>query len=297
MSWSLELSKVEKLQKTPFSRRPGFKLGPLDLNVEDGEIVGLLGANGAGKTTTLKLLTGLLLPDAGTIKLAGVPTSNPSWRSSVGYLPEHPAFYEYLTGREFLRFAAELFGFDRSTTERRTKDLLEKSGIASSADKPIRSYSKGMQQRLGIAQALLNEPRILILDEPMSGLDPLGRRFVRDLMLELKSKGVSILFSTHIISDAEYVCDRVALMRQGRLTAFGTFDELLGVPSEFEIVCLRPTGTSGMERHSSRCSSERLSSVVGELIAQGAHLVSVTPVRASIEDLLAPEAPSKAEAR
>lgn len=301
----LSVSGVQKTQKTPFSRRPGFRLGPLDLTMSEGEIVGLLGANGAGKTTTLKLLLGLLVPDAGRIELMGAPSTSEAWRKQVGYLPEQPAFYEYLSGREFLAFAAELFGIDRSRAAGRVSALLERVGLLASGDRPIRTYSKGMQQRLGLAQALLNEPKLLILDEPMSGLDPLGRRFVRDLLLELKAQGCSVLFSTHIIPDAEFVCDRVALMRTGALAAVGTFDQLLGLPSEFEIVYIRPARSSGTEasaggpsdRVTLRVPQARLSKAMDEVMGQGSHLVSVLPVRASVEDLLVGPAAAPSDGR
>ncbi len=295
----LSLSGLVKTVRTPFSRRPGFRVGPIDLALSDGEIVGLIGANGAGKTTTLKLLLGLLLPEAGQIELVGIPSNQDTWRSEVGYLPEQPSFYEYLSGREFLVFAGELFGLGREVLASRVSSLLERVGIAESANRPIRTYSKGMQQRLGLAQALLNDPKLLILDEPMSGLDPLGRRFVRDLLLELRSQGRSILFSTHIISDAEFICDRVALMRAGKLAAVGTFDELLGLPTGFEIAAVKPVaartpggpgGLSDHDRFTVRVEPAELTRAIERILSGGGHLVSVSPIRASVEDLLSPGA-------
>lgn len=287
---ALSLSGVTKVVKTPFSRRPGFKVGPLDLSIGEGEIVGLIGANGAGKTTTLKLLLGLLVPDAGRIDLMGTPSGRGEWRSSVGYLPEQPAFYEYLSGREFLMFVGDLFGLAPGLLSARVASLLERVGIAESANRPIRTYSKGMQQRLGLAQALLNDPKLLLLDEPMSGLDPIGRRFVRDLLLELRAQGRSILFSTHIIPDAEFVCDRIALMRVGQLTAVGTVDDLLGLPSGFEIAAVKGLSGSADERFTVRVPPAELTRTIEDILARGAHLVSVSPIRASVEDLLAPKA-------
>ncbi len=295
----LSLRGVVKIVKTPFSRRPGFRVGPLNLSIAEGEIVGLIGANGAGKTTTLKLLLGLLIPDAGQIDLVGRPSSSGEWRSEVGYLPEQPAFYEYLSGREFLTFVGDLFGLDSRVLSGRVSSLLERVGIAESANRPIRTYSKGMQQRLGLAQALLNEPKLLLLDEPMSGLDPIGRRFVRDLLLELKAQGRSILFSTHIIPDAEFVCDRIALIRAGQLTALGTVDDLLGLPTGFEIAAVKsmlaatpggPAARSEDERFTVRVAPSELTRTIEGILSQGAHLVSVSPIRASVEDLLAPQA-------
>ena len=293
----LAVSGASKLIRTPFSRKPGFRVGPLDLSIAKAEIVGLIGANGAGKTSTIKLLLGLLVPDHGRIELAGALSTTNGWRSKVGYLPEQPAFYDYLSGFEFMRFMGRLFDMDRKGLDARVDRLLDRVGLFESRHRAIRTYSKGMLQRLGLAQALINDPELLIMDEPMSGLDPLGRRFVRDLMMELRSEGRSILFSTHIIPDAEYVCDRVALMRGGQLVAVGTFDELLGIPTEFEVVCVRPADravsiTSEADKESRRISvrvnQSELASTIGQFVAQGSQLVSVSPVRMSVEDLLTP---------
>lgn len=292
----LSLSGVSKTLRTPFSRKPGFRVGPVDLAINEGEIVGLIGANGAGKTSMIKLILGLLIPEAGRVELVGVPGAADGWRSMVGYLPEQPAFYDYLSGLEFMRFAGQLFGLDPSILSKRVELLLDRVGLSESRHRAIRTYSKGMLQRLGLAQALLNEPRLLIMDEPMSGLDPLGRRFVRDLMLELRSEGRSILFSTHIIPDAEFVCDRVALMRSGQLAAAGTFEELLGVPTEFEVASVKPAGESPPsgsapeKRVSVRVNQSELAATINGIVSKGSHLVSVSPVRTAVEDLLAPPA-------
>lgn len=297
----LALSGAAKTLRTPFSRKPGFRVGPLDLTITKGEIVGLIGSNGAGKTSTIKLILGLLLPDHGRIELLGVPSTSDGWRSRVGYVPEQPAFYDYLSGFEFMRFMGRLFDLDPRGLNPLVDRLLVRVGLFESRHRAIRTYSKGMLQRLGLAQALINDPELLIMDEPMSGLDPLGRRFVRDLLLELRAEGRSILFSTHIIPDAEYVCDRVALMRAGQLSAIGTFDDLLGVSTEFEVVSVKPLrGSEGVptpghdpRRVSVRVNEKDLASTIGGVIAQGSQLVSVSPVRGAIEDLLTP--PTKSE--
>lgn len=292
----LELFGLAKMLRTPFSRKPGFRVGPLDLSIGEAEIVGLIGANGAGKTSAIKMILGLLVPDAGRVEIAGLATSAPAWRNKVGYLPEQPAFYEYLSGLEFMTFMGDLLGLDSSTLGARVDALLTRVGLHESRRRPIRTYSKGMLQRLGLAQALLNEPKLLIMDEPMSGLDPLGRRFVRDLMLELKAEGRSILFSTHIISDAEFVCDRVALMRAGQLAAFGTFDDLLGLPTEFEVTSVKPNGSSAGEerrRVNVRIRQPELADAITRIMSEGSHLVGVAPVRKAVEDLLAPSAPTE----
>jgi ABC-2 type transport system ATP-binding protein len=294
---TLTISGLSKLLKTPFSRRPGFRVGPIDLAIDEAQIVGLLGANGAGKTSMIKMVLGLLIPDSGSVEVGGMPTTSPRWRNQVGYLPEQPAFYDYLSGMEFMVLAGDLLGLDASGLRKKAESLLDRVGLFETRNRPIRTYSKGMLQRLGIAQALLNEPRLLVMDEPMSGLDPLGRRFVRDLMLELKNEGRSILFSTHIIPDAEYVCDRVALMRRGQLVGFGTFDELLGLPSEFEVTSVEPS-SSGEEgrRVSVRITQADLASAISGIVSKGAHLVGVSPARKSVEDLLEPPT-SSAEGR
>lgn len=292
----LALSGATKTVRTPFSRKPGFRVGPLDLTVGRAEIVGLIGANGAGKTTTIKLILGLLVPDQGRIELVGSSSTGNAWRSRVSYLPEQPAFYEYLSGFEFVRFMGRLFDLEARSLDARVDRLLDRVGLSDSRHRKIRTYSKGMLQRLGLAQALINEPDLLIMDEPMSGLDPLGRRFVRDLLLELRAEGRSVLFSTHIIPDAEYVCDRVALMRGGQLAAVGTFDELLGIPNQFEVVCVKPlpvaasaTAAAQDERRVSlRVDRDDLAATISAVVAQGSQLIGVTPVRRTVEDLLAP---------
>jgi ABC-2 type transport system ATP-binding protein len=284
----LELAGLTKTLRTPFSRKPGFRVGPIDLSIGEADIVGLIGANGAGKTSAIKMILGLLVPDAGRVEIAGLSASAPAWKGKVGYLPEQPAFYEYLSGLEFMTFMGDLLGLDSRTLGARVDALLTRAGLLESRRRPIRTYSKGMLQRLGLAQALLNEPKLLIMDEPMSGLDPLGRRFVRDLMLELKAEGRSILFSTHIISDAEFVCDRVALMRAGQLTAFGTFDDLLGLPAEFEVTSVTPSSSGGQRgRVTVRVNQPDLAATIARTVAEGSHLVSVSPVRKAVEDLLA----------
>jgi len=295
----LALSGLSKVLKTPFSRKPGFRVGPIDLAIDEAQIVGLLGANGAGKTSTIKMILGLLIPDAGGVEVAGLSTTGKAWRNNVGYLPEQPAFYDYLSGLEFMLLVGDLLGLEAATLQSRAENLLNRVGLSESGRRPIRTYSKGMLQRLGLAQALLNEPKLLIMDEPMSGLDPLGRRFVRDLMLELKSEGRSILFSTHIISDAEFVCDRVALMRAGQLAGFGTFDDLLGLPTEFEVTSVEPPSTSGDQesrRVSVRVGQQDLSAAISTIVSKGSHLVGVSPVRKTVEDLLAPP-PAREEGR
>ena len=226
---AIETEKLGKEHRSGFWRKRVCVLSQLDLTVHEGEIFGYLGPNGAGKTTTLKLLTGLLRPTSGEARILGRPPGDVRAKEQIGFLPEQPSFYEYLTGRELLSFYGQLLGLDRSIRRERIESLVLQLRIESALDLQLRKYSKGMVQRLGLAQALLNDPRLVLLDEPMSGLDPIGRREVRDLLLRLKSEGRTVFFSSHIIPDVEMVCDRVGILVGGRLVAQGPIDEILGV--------------------------------------------------------------------
>ncbi len=218
-------------------RRRIEALKGVDFEVARGMIFGFLGPNGAGKSTTLKILTGLLAPSGGTAMLFGQVPDTQSVRRRYGYLPENPSFHENLTGREILRVMASLLGLDASTASRRTREVLSVAGLDRAADVQVRRYSKGMVQRLGIAQALLHDPELAILDEPMSGLDPVGRREVKELMLDLRARGRTVFFSTHIISDVEELCDQVVILVGGRVTRQGAVRDLIGQgPKQYEVV-------------------------------------------------------------
>lgn len=206
-------------------------LDRLDLEVEQGEIFGFLGHNGAGKTTTLKLLMGLLVPTAGTALILGRPIEDVAVRQRVGFLPESPYFYEYLTAEEFLTFYGQLFGLGGAPLARKVDELLEMVSMVDARRLPLGKFSKGMLQRIGLAQALINDPQLVILDEPMSGLDPIGRRDVRDIILRLREDGKTVFFSTHILPDVEMICDRVGILVRGRLRAVGAVHELVGAAS------------------------------------------------------------------
>jgi len=225
-----------KLRLRP-SRRQRVALKDLDLAVEEGEIFGLLGPNGAGKTTTLKLLMEIIFPTRGSAKILGRPLGDKWAKSCLGFLPENPYFYDYLTGREFLRYYGQLYGLGRRERTRRADALLERVGLHGAEHLPLKGYSKGMLQRIGLAQALINDPRIVILDEPQSGLDPLGRKEIRDIILQLREEGKTVFFSSHILSDAEMLCDRVGILYGGELRAVGKLSELLSARiREYEIV-------------------------------------------------------------
>ena len=204
-------------------------LDNLTLQVEEGEVFGFLGPNGAGKTTTLKLLMGLIFPTAGTARIRGRSIDDIAMHREIGYLPEQPYFYDYLTARELLDYYARFFGYDAAERRKRVARFLELVGLSSAANVQLRKFSKGMLQRVGIAQAILHDPQVVFLDEPMSGLDPVGRREVRDIILHLKQQGRTVFFSTHILSDAEMLCDRVAVLAGGKLQGVGAPSEIVSV--------------------------------------------------------------------
>jgi ABC-2 type transport system ATP-binding protein len=209
-------------------RRVTVGLEDLNLEVNNGEVFAFLGPNAAGKTTTIKLLTRLHYPTRGEAWILGRSNAKRETMRQVGYLPEQPRLYDYLTGKEFLDFIGRIFGLNRQDRNKKIIHLLKMVGLQGRADESIRGYSRGMVQRLGLAQALLNDPMLLILDEPMSNLDPLGRKDFRDLILELKKQGKTIFFSSHILSDAEMVADRIGILKEGRLVSTGTMADLVG---------------------------------------------------------------------
>ncbi len=208
-------------------RKPFIAAEAISFEVEGGEIFGFLGPNGAGKTTTIKALLGLIRPDGGTLRIFGEPVTSLNWRQHVGYMPEHPNFYEYLTGLEMVTWFGRLAGLSRAEGETRGKRLLERVGLGGAMTRRLRSYSKGMLQRAGLAQALIGDPKLLILDEPMTGLDPVGRRDMRELILGLRSEGKTVFYSTHILPDVELTCDRVAIIHRGRTRKVGRLEDIL----------------------------------------------------------------------
>jgi ABC-2 type transport system ATP-binding protein len=296
---ALEISSLSKSYQVGhlFARRPRPALVDLSLRVDRGEVFGYLGPNGSGKTTTLKVLMGLLRPEKGTISILGGAHTDRAWRFHVGYLPEHPYLYDYLTPREYLDYVGRLFGMGAEARRARTHDLLKLVGLSRAADLSMRRFSKGMVQRAGLAQALVNDPEMVFLDEPMSGLDPLGRRLVRDLIVDLKARGKTVFFSTHILTDAETLCDRVAVLRAGRLLQMGRLDEILNLgASHMEVIVAgvdeaRLASVAGL--HSRDKVGERLrleveEGVLGEVIkaveSAGGRVLSVLPVRQTLED-------------
>ncbi len=271
-------------------------LTDLSLEVARGEVFGYLGPNGSGKTTTIKALMGLVFPDSGDARVLGLALRDPAWRSRVGYLPEQPYFYDYLTPSEYLDYVGRLFGLSRAVRSERAASLLAQVGLSEARDVSVRRFSKGMAQRLGLAQALLNDPELVILDEPMSGLDPIGRRLVGDVILGLKRQGRTVFFSTHILPDAERLCDRVALLRGGRLLKAGRLDEILGQDDTHPLEILVSGGSlAGLpeparagvrmgERSQVFVPEPALSATIEALARGGSRILSVQPVRPSLED-------------
>lgn len=220
---------IKNLSKT-YAAKKGKEvkaLSCLDLIIPKGEVFGFLGPNGAGKSTTIKAIIGLINPSAGEAFVDGINIQDPSSRRKIGYLPENASFFDFLTAREYLVFIGKSFQMPEEVISKRVVDILERMELTSAADRPIRGYSKGMVQRLGLAQAILHDPELFILDEPMSGLDPLGRALVKDLILEMKRQGKTVFFSTHITADVEAVCDRVGVIVKGELRAVETVENIL----------------------------------------------------------------------
>jgi ABC-2 type transport system ATP-binding protein len=293
---AIEILGLEKTYMVGFwHKRPKRALSPLHLMVEDGEIFGFLGPNGAGKTTTLKMLMGLVFPSAGTARILGQEWTEPAVKAQIGFLPEQPYFYDYLTAHELLNYYGQLSGVPGKDRSRRIENVLQRVGLTDIKGVQLRKFSKGMLQRVGIAQAILHDPKLVFFDEPMSGLDPLGRREVRDLIEQLKREGKTVFFSTHILSDAEALCDRVAIIHKGELRGVGAIEELTSsVQGKVEIVWQGTHIPVSMKELGAEChvTGEVVRGVIAErqqdaaidaLRRERIRLVSITPLRTSLE--------------
>src|SRR5882672_6968440 len=302
MPAAIEIQNLTKDYEVGFWRKRKVRaLDGLSLSVEPRQIFGFLGANGAGKTTTLKLLMGLIYPTGGKARILGRDISDTSMHARIGYLPENPYFYDYLTAREFLNYCAQLFGQDRSARGRRTEEFLARVNLEKTSwDRQLRKFSKGMLQRVGLAQALVNDPEIVFLDEPMSGLDPVGRREVRDLIASLRTEGKTVFMCSHILSDIEVLCDSIAILKRGRLAHAGSLDELRA--RETSVIEIIATGADEalLKQHlginatvNTTASGLRIEvsdekdvdKVIAALRKANGKLVSVQPVRQSLEEL------------
>jgi ABC-2 type transport system ATP-binding protein len=291
---------IAKIFRSKFLRRPHTALADLDLSVDEGEIFGFLGPNGAGKTTTIKILLGLIRPTAGSGHVLGRPFGSVAARREVGFLPDSPNFYRYLTAHELLRFAGGLHGLAGADLERRVGETLDRVGLAAEArDRQLRTYSRGMLQRTGIAAAMLHRPRLVILDEPMNGLDPLGRHDFRDIILSLKAEGATVFFSSHVLADVESTADRVGILNGGRMVRCGSLQKILeGDGRSVEVAfALEPGGTLteiAIELDNFRPGStgwigeapdpDAASEAVRRVLAAGGRLLAYQRKRVSLED-------------
>ncbi len=301
MNTIVEIANLSKDYETGFWRKKKMRaLDDLSLTVEAGQIFGFLGGNGAGKTTTIKILMSLLFPTAGSAKILGRDISDVNMHREIGYCPENPYFYDYLTAFELMNYFGEIFGLGGSKQKERSAELLTSVGLAKKDwNKQLRKFSKGMLQRVGLAQSLVNEPKVVFLDEPMSGLDPMGRREIRELIAGLREKGTTVFMSTHILSDVEALCDQVAILRGGKLAATGKLDDLLARDGEnisFEINASGVSAESVNFRKgrmtekaggvSIEVSSEQeIDAVIAAIRAAGGKLLSVQPIKQSLEEL------------
>jgi len=293
---AIEILGLEKTYTVGFWRRRLKRaLLPLHLTVEEGEIFGFLGPNGAGKTTTLKILMGLVFPTGGSARILGRVWSDPEVKAQIGFLPEQPYFYDYLTAHELLDYYGQLSGVRAKTRNQRVDEILGRVGLTDVQGVQLRKFSKGMLQRVGIAQAILHDPKLVFFDEPMSGLDPLGRREVRDLMEQLKHEGKTVFFSTHILSDAESLCDRVAIIHKGELRGTGKIEELTSTTEgKVEVVWQGTEIPASIKGLGAEChvTGETVRAVIGENQQDAAidavrrehlKLISITPLRTSLE--------------
>lgn len=294
---AIEILGLQKTYSVGFWRKkPKCALKPLQLTVEEGEIFGFLGPNGAGKTTTLKMLMGLVYPTAGSARILGMEIDDPRVKAQIGFLPEQPYFYDYLTAHELLNYYGKLSGVRSDGRSKRVDEVIGRVGLQDSANVQLRKFSKGMLQRVGIAQAILHNPQVVFLDEPMSGLDPLGRREVRDLIEQLKQEGKTVFFSTHILSDAEALCDRVAIINLGELLRVGSVSGLTAnVRGKVELIWHGKSIPAGITQLGAEChvSGDTVRAIVPEgnqeaaldaVRRQQLRLISFMPVRASLED-------------
>ena len=297
MPAAIETFELEKTYSVGFwKKRAKRALHPLTLIVPEGEVFGYLGPNGAGKTTTLKLLMGLVFPSGGSARILGMHYLDPRVKAQIGFLPEQPYFYDYLTAPELLDYYARLSGMPPRERRKRIPQVLDRVGLPDIGSLQLRKFSKGMLQRVGIAQAIIHDPKLVFLDEPMSGLDPVGRREVRDLIQNLKDEGKTVFFSTHILADAEALCDRVAVVHKGELRGVGVVADLTSrVTDRVELVFQGTSALGAMQALGCECHSTgdiiravlpepQLDAAIDVLHRNRARLISVTPVRMSLEE-------------
>ena len=306
----LEVENLRKEFVRGFTRKRTVAVDGISFAVEPGEVFGFLGPNGAGKTTTMKMLMGLIHPSAGKVAVLGAAIGDIAAKRRIGYLPENPYFYDYLSATEYMHMVGRIHGLDRAQRSKRADELLERVGVGMAKGRAMRGYSKGMLQRFGLAQALVGDPELVVLDEPMSGLDPIGRREVRELILELRERGKTVFFSTHILADANLLCDRVAIIVKGKLRDVGPLGELLSPKvHRVEVVWAGPDALR--ERLATEFGGEHSSSSEGQMfvateaaevdrflaavLAGGGSIGQVTPQRETLEELFVRDAGERPE--
>ena len=297
MADAIRIENLKKSFRLGFIPKTKEILKGISLSVKEGEIFGYLGPNGAGKTTTIKCLLGLIFPDAGTIEIFGQPHLSARARQVLGFLPENPYFYDYLTAREFLAFYADLFGLGRDVKEERIGRLLKLVGLERAADLRLRKFSRGMLQRIGLAQALINDPKLVILDEPLGGLDPLGRKEIRDIIVRFKQEGKTVFFTSHILQDIEMICDHVAIIVGGRVVKQGPLQDLVSEKvlfTEVTVMGVPPESFRGLGESVSVQGERVLLKVfeekrVGDVLAvvrdKKGKIVSLSPRTETLEDI------------
>ena len=275
---------VTKIFSTPLRRRSVVAVHELNLNISAGQIYGLLGPNGSGKSTTLKIILGLISPTKGRVKIFGHDSRETVSREGVGFLPENPYFYKYLTGRETLCFYGKLCGMQGARLRSRVDELLELVGLTSSGDRRLSGYSKGMLQRIGLAQAIVQEPKLVVLDEPTAGVDPAGAREIRDLILSLKQRGITVLLSSHLLEQVQEICDRVGILANGTLVREGGLQDLLAIENRTDLVF-------------ENASPQLLSEIESLATQSGARLIEQSRSRTSLERLFLDVTQSRSEHR
>jgi len=267
---AISIRNLTKVYPIPFKRERVTAVHDLTLSVEPGQVYGLLGPNGSGKSTTMKVLLGLVPASSGSTQIFGRDSALVASHEEVGYLPENPYFYKYLTGEETLRFYGKLCGLSGSALRDRARDLLKLVGLENAADRRLGGYSKGMLQRIGLAQALVQEPRLLVLDEPTAGVDPAGSREIRDLILEFKSRGMTILLCSHLLGQVQEICDRVGILHNGRLVREGALESLIAIENQTQLIF-------------ENASPDLLARFEAEAAACGARLVEKTKPHTTLE--------------
>jgi ABC-2 type transport system ATP-binding protein len=297
MADAIRIDSLQKRFRLGFIPKTREILKGITFSVREGEIFGYLGPNGAGKTTTIKCLLGLIRPDAGTVEIFGRSHLSPRSRESLGFLPENPYFYDYLTAEEFLAFTADLFGLGRAEKRDRIARLLKLVGLERAAGLPLRKFSRGMLQRAGLAQALINEPKLVILDEPLGGMDPLGRKEIRDIIVRFKEEGKTVFFTSHILQDIEMICDRVAIIVGGRIVKEGGLRDLVSEKvlfTEVTVAGIPPQAFAGLgESVSTRgdrvllkiYDEARVDEAVGLIHDRRGRLISLSPRTETLEDI------------